>query len=109
MRITTNGQVTIPKAIRERLGLLPHTDVEFVVQGEAALPRELHGRVPVPYEAVFLAGKCFGRYRRRGGTKRSPLPDFIIGAHAAVAGFRLLTRDASRYREYYPGLEVIAP
>ena len=63
----------------------------------------------LPYEAAFLAGKCFLEYRRGGGEKGSPLPDFYIGAHAAVAGYRLLTRDASRYRTYFPRLELIAP
>jgi hypothetical protein len=76
---------------------------------EAALPTDLFRREPLPYEAAFLAGKCFLDYRRGGGTKRSPLPDFYIGAHAAVAGYRLLTRDATRYRTYFPRLEVIAP
>jgi hypothetical protein len=55
-------------------------------------------REAIPYEAAFLAGKSFLAYRRHGGAKRSPLPDFFIGAHAAVAGYRLLTRDAARYR-----------
>ena len=76
---------------------------------EAALPADLFVREPLPYEAAFLAGKCFLDYRRRGGKKRSPLPDFYIGAHAAVAGYRLLTRDAARHRTYFPRLEVIAP
>ena len=76
---------------------------------EEALPRELFRREDLPYEAAFLAGKCFLEYRRGGGAKRSPLPDFYIGAHAAVAGYRLLTRDASRYRTYFPRLELIAP
>lgn len=76
---------------------------------EAALPTDLFRREHLPYEAAFLAGKCFLEYRRDGGTKRSPLPDFYIGAHAAVAGYRLLTRDAARYRTYFPRLEVIAP
>jgi predicted nucleic acid-binding protein len=66
-------------------------------------------REPIPYEAAFLAGKSFLAYRRRGGTKRSPLPDFLIGAHAAIAGYRLLTRDASRYRTYFPRLKLITP
>jgi len=76
---------------------------------EAALPNELFRREHLPYEAAFLAGKCFLEYRRGGGTRRSPLPDFYIGAHAAVAGYRLLTRDVSRYRTYFPRLELIAP
>ncbi len=76
---------------------------------EAALPADLYRREELPYEAGFLAGKCFLRYRRGGGLKRSPLPDFYIGAHAAVAGYRLLTRDATRYRTYFPNLVLIAP
>jgi predicted nucleic acid-binding protein len=76
---------------------------------DAALPADLYRREDLPYEAAFLAGKCFIRYRRSGGSKRSPLPDFYVGAHAAVAGYRLLTRDATRYRSYFPRLELIAP
>ncbi|MGH7089527.1 MAG: type II toxin-antitoxin system VapC family toxin [Stellaceae bacterium] len=76
---------------------------------EAALPHAMIEREPVPFEAAFLAGKCFLAYRRRRGPKRSPLPDFFIGAHAAVAGYRLLTRDAARYRTYFPKLSLIAP
>lgn len=76
---------------------------------EAALPIDLYRREALPYEAGFLAGKCFLHYRRAGGLKRSPLPDFYIGAHAAVAGYRLLTRDATRYRTYFPNLALIAP
>ena len=76
---------------------------------EAALPIDLYRREDLPYEAGYLAGKCFLRYRRAGGLKRSPLPDFYIGAHAAVAGYRLLTRDAGRYRTNFPNLKLIAP
>ncbi len=76
---------------------------------EAALPIDLYRREALPFEAGFLAGKCFLRYRRAGGTKRSPLPDFYVGAHAAIAGYRLLTRDATRYRTYFPSLQLIAP
>ena len=76
---------------------------------EAALPAHVYRRDDLPYEAAFLAGKCFLEYRRRGGTRRSPLPDFYIGAHAAVTGYRLLTRDAARYRTYFPTLDLIAP
>jgi predicted nucleic acid-binding protein len=76
---------------------------------EEALPAALYRRDDLPYEAAFLAGKAFLRYRQRGGSKQSPLPDFYIGAHAAVAGYRLLTRDASRYRTYFPKLELVAP
>lgn len=77
---------------------------------ELALPPATFRRDVLPYEAAFLAGKAFLRYKQRGGrSKLRPLPDFYIGAHAAVAGFRLLTRDAARYRTYFPGLHVIAP
>ena len=76
---------------------------------EEALPASHVRREPLPWEAAFLAGKCFLRYRRRGGTRRSPLPDFFIGAHASVSGMSLLTRKASRYRTYFPKLVIIAP
>ncbi len=59
--------------------------------------------------ALFLAGKAFLDYRRRGGGRSGVLPDFFIGAHAAVAGLTLLTRDAGRYRGYFPSVEVMAP
>jgi predicted nucleic acid-binding protein len=76
---------------------------------EEALPAEHFRRDPLPWDAAFLAGKCFVQYRRRGGNRRSPLPDFYIGAHAAVAEMALLTRDAARYRTYFPRLELVAP
>jgi predicted nucleic acid-binding protein len=76
---------------------------------EEALPPASFRRDPLPWEAAFLAGKCFMAYRRRGGEKRSTLPDFFIGAHAAVAQIPLLTRDVSRYRTYFPKLKLIAP
>jgi predicted nucleic acid-binding protein len=76
---------------------------------EDALPERDFQRLPLPWEAAFLAGKSFVRYRRRGGPRRAPLPDFYIGAHAAVADLTLLTRDAARYRTYFPKLRVIAP
>jgi predicted nucleic acid-binding protein len=66
-------------------------------------------RLPLPYEAGFVAGRAFVEYRRRGGLRTSPLPDFYIGAHAAVAGLTLLTRDAKRYAGYFPRVELIAP
>jgi predicted nucleic acid-binding protein len=76
---------------------------------DAALPKTLFDRENVPYEAAFLAGKSFLTYRRQGGTRRSPLPDFFIGAHAAVAGYLLMTRDAARYLTYFPKLSLITP
>jgi hypothetical protein len=76
---------------------------------EAALARDLFHREDLPWEAAFLAAKCFLKYRRAGGTRRSPLPDFYIGAHAAVRGMPLLTRDRGRYRSYFPRLELVLP
>ena len=76
---------------------------------EEALPTDRFHREALPWEAAFLAGKCFVAYRRRGGERRSPLPDFYIGAHAAVRGMALLTRDAARYRTCFPRLQLIAP
>ena len=75
---------------------------------DAALPKAMFDREPIPYEAAFLAGKASFAYRRRGGTKSSPLPDFI-GARAAVAGYSLMTRDVARYLTYFPKLSLIAP
>jgi predicted nucleic acid-binding protein len=66
-------------------------------------------REDLPWEAAFLAGRCFREYRRRGGTKRSPLPDFYIGAHALVTGRALLTRDSARYRTALPALVLVSP
>jgi predicted nucleic acid-binding protein len=76
---------------------------------DLALPAEYFVRLPLPNEAAFLAGQVFLRYRRRGGARISPLPDFFIGAHAAVSGLTLLTRDARRYRSYFPKLRIVAP
>lgn len=74
-----------------------------------ALPCDVYQREPMPWEAGFLAGKCFLEYRRRGGPRNSPLPDFYIGAHAAIGNLALLTRDAGRFRTYFPKLEVLSP
>jgi predicted nucleic acid-binding protein len=76
---------------------------------ENALPSDYIQRADLPYEAAFLAGKCFLKYRKAGGTKHSPLPDFYIGAHAAIKGWSILTRDKGRYQSYFPSLHVIAP
>lgn len=74
-----------------------------------AVPISDFEREPLPYEAGFLAAWVFLAYRQRGGQRRSPLPDFYIGAHAAVRGYRLLTRDASRYRTYFPSVVLVTP
>ena len=76
---------------------------------ERLLPKDCFQYLPLPYEAAFLAGKCFVKYRGAGGLKRAPLPDFFIGAHAVIAGLPLLTRDRGRFQTYFPTLEVISP
>ncbi len=66
-------------------------------------------RLPLPYSAGWLAAQAFMKYRRAGGTKSSPLPDFYIGAHSEVAGLTLVTRDAARYRTYFPSVTIVSP
>ncbi len=70
---------------------------------------DIFERRSLPWEAAFLAGKCFLAYRRAGGIRRSSLPDFFIGAHALVQGMSLLTRDTARYRTYFKNLALIVP
>ncbi len=76
---------------------------------EDALPSRDYRREPLPWAAAFLAGKVFVDYRQNKGTRSTTLPDFFIGAHAAVAEFDLLTRDVGRYRTYFPTVSLVAP
>ena len=76
---------------------------------DEALPPGYYRRADLPWAAGFLAGHAYAKYRRGGGARRSPMPDFYVAAHAALAGFTLLTRDARRYRAYFPSLRLIAP
>lgn len=82
---------------------------ERIEELETLLPADVFEHRPIPREAAFLAGKCFLDYRRRGGQKSMPLPDFFIGAHAAIARLDLVTRDTKRFREYFPGMKLICP
>jgi len=82
---------------------------EKIEEVEDALPGDIFHRLDLPMEAAFLAGKAFVRYRQRGGMRTATLPDFFIGAHAAVAELQLLTRDDRRYRTYFPTVTFIAP
>ncbi|MEX2480850.1 MAG: type II toxin-antitoxin system VapC family toxin [Gammaproteobacteria bacterium] len=76
---------------------------------DTALDAATFHRLALPWAASFLAGKCFLEYRKRGGVRTAPLPDFYIGAHASVSDMALLTRDATRYRTYFPKLRLVAP
>ena len=76
---------------------------------EQSLPATVYRREALPFEAAFLAGKVFLAYQRRAGRKWTPLPDFYIGAHAAIAGYQLLTRDPKGYRTYFPTVPLICP
>jgi len=76
---------------------------------DAALNHMLLEMIEIPRPALFLAGKAFARYRHQGGTKHNVLSDFFIGAHAAVSGLPLLTRDIQRYKTYFPSVRLVAP
>lgn len=89
--------------------IFAEVSMKFARIEDADLALADFAREPLPYEAGFLTGKAFLAYRKRGGTKRSPMPDFYVGAHAVVARMTLLTRDAARYRTYFPALNIIAP
>ena len=105
----------LERALTQGLAINPVIYAElaagFLNEGEleAALDFPDLRRLVLPYAAAFRAGRAFVEYRRQGGNRRSPLPDFFIGAHAEVEGLTLLTRDAARYRTYYPKLKLIAP
>lgn len=102
-------------ADREELAINPIIYAE-IASGFAAMADLDHHlgidtfrRLGLPYEAGFVAGRAFVEYRRRGGVRTSPLPDFYIGAHAALSGLGLLTRDARRYTGYFPKVRLISP
>jgi predicted nucleic acid-binding protein len=76
---------------------------------EVVLPQSTFKRLPLPWEAAFLAGKAFLHYRQLGGHRTLPLPDFFIGAHAMVENLHLLTRDPKRFKHYYPKIKIISP
>lgn len=102
-------------AATDELAINPiiYAELAAAYRTAAALERALAGlelrRLELPYEAGFVAAQAFLMYRKRDGSKRSPLPDFYIGAHAQVAGLRLLTRDVARYRTYFPKVGLIVP
>jgi predicted nucleic acid-binding protein len=108
-----SSRVLVDAAASGELAINPIIYAEVSVGYDAieALDAALDGitRLELPYAAGFLAARCFVGYRRAGGVRRSPLPDFYIGAHAALSGMTLLTRDAARYRTYFPRLVLITP
>jgi predicted nucleic acid-binding protein len=82
---------------------------ERIEEIDGLLPPGIFRREAVPWEAAFLAGKAFVAYRHGGGERSSPLPDFFIGAHAAIRGYDLLTRDPRGFRGYFPTLKIVSP
>ncbi len=105
----------LERALGQGLGINPviYAEISVCFQSETELAAALDlpdlTQLALPYEAAFRAGRAFVEYRRQGGNRRSPLPDFFIGAHAEVEGMTLLTRDAARYRTYFPKVKLIAP
>jgi predicted nucleic acid-binding protein len=89
------------------------SEISASFQTESDLQHSLTGlsihKQPISFEAAFLAGKAHLSYRKSGGGRERTLPDFLVGAHAAVSGHALLTRDSARYRTYFPDIEIIAP
>ncbi|ATL67664.1 type II toxin-antitoxin system VapC family toxin [Nocardia terpenica] len=98
-----------PLAINPLIYAEISADFDTIEALDEALPPTDYRREPLPWEAGFLAGQAFLLYRKRGGTKRSPIADFYIGAHAAVCGYRILTRDTRRYSSYFPTVPLISP
>ena len=103
--VARQGQIVINPIVYAEVSSA-YDDLETM---DRALPPDYYVREPLPWDAAFLAGRAYVAYRRRGGTKRSPLPDFYIGAHAAVAGHTLLTRDPKRYQAYFPTVRIVSP
>jgi len=104
-RSAAEGMVGINPVIYAEASVAFSSQIRF---DQALRPLELT-RWELPYAAGFGAGKAFLAYRREGGERRSPLPDFYIGAHAAIGRLQLLTRDPRRYRKYFPGVTLICP
>jgi len=109
-RSTLDHHKQIDKLVLNQL-IFAEVSIEFdsaEALSEALPPRWFH-RVDLPWEAAFIAGRRFIEYRRRGGARIVPLPDFYIGAHALVSGFSLMSRDAEFYRRNFPEVQLICP
>jgi predicted nucleic acid-binding protein len=104
-RAADSGSIVINQVVYAELA----AGFETTEALHAMLDREQFSREWLPWDAAFAAGLAFWNYRRRGGKRSSPLPDFFIGAHAAVRGYTLLTRDRGYYASYFPTLNIISP
>ena len=104
-RAANSGRVVINPIVYGEVSMR-FTSIEDL---EAALPHAVLEKEPIPFEAAFLAGKAFTKYRSAEGSKIFPQPDVLVGAHAAVAGYQVLTRDPRRYLTYFPKLRLISP
>jgi hypothetical protein len=99
------GSVVINQIIYAEFAMRYATIAEI----DSVLPEDEFRREGLPFEAAFAASKAFALYRRQGGARERVLPDFLIGAHAAVRGYPILTRDPAGFRNYFPGVELITP
>lgn len=100
---------TAPLLINPLIYAEVSANYDTIEELDRALPESLFRRAPLPYPAGFVAARAFLAYRSRGGVRRSPLPDFYVGAHAAVDRLTLVTRDSRRYRTYFPTVELVTP
>lgn len=104
-RLSEDGALLINQIVYAEASVPYHTIADFeVVVGTTLLARE-----DLPWAAGFLAAKAHKTYRDNGHKRQSTLPDFLIAAHAEVRGHRLITRDATRIRKYFPNLDIVAP
>jgi AbrB family looped-hinge helix DNA binding protein len=109
-KVAERGQVTIPKELRERLGIVPGTVLDFFEEQGLLIARTVRiGFSAINYETAMGAARSWHGYRRRGGGHDRSAADFLIGGHASVQAERLLTRDLGFYRNYFTGLAVVSP
>ena len=105
LKMSETGQLVINQIVLAETAMY----FDHVVQLDRSLAALRLVKEEIPWEAAIAAGRGHARYRKQGGSRERVLPDFLIGAHANLKGYRLLTRDARRYRQYFPNIEIIAP
>lgn len=105
LKMSETGQLVINQIVLAETAMY----FDHVVQLDRSLAALRLVKEEIPWEAAIAAGRGHARYRKQGGSRERVLPDFLIGAHADLKGYRLLTRDARRYRKYFPNIEIIAP